>query len=236
MQVEALVAESEGFLRWASEWLAGRPALDLAAELGNPGRVAMMAVDLVRGFTTLGPLADPRVAAVVPPAVTLFVRAYTLGVRHYVLIQDAHRPDAEEFADFGRHTQQGTPEAETVPELTTLPFAERFVLLRKNSLSAAIGTGLDDWLQGHPEVNFFLVVGDSTDLCVYQLAMHLRLTSSAFGLGYRVVVPANCVQSYDLPLERAEAAGVMPHPAAMLHHVFLYHMALCGVEVVSEVR
>jgi len=208
--------------------------LDLAQELGDPGRAAACAVDLTRGFCCEGRLASPRVAAILPAVTALFVRSYDLGLRHFVLVQDYHRPTAEEFAAFGPHALEGSSEAETAPELLALPFADRYVVLRKNSLSASIGTGLDDWLREHHDVNLFLVTGDSTDLCVYQMAMFLRLTSDAFGLGYRVIVPTNCVANYDLPLEQALRAHVLPHPGDTLHLVFLYHMALCGVEVVSR--
>jgi hypothetical protein len=47
-------------------------------------------------------------------------------------------------------------------------------------------------------------------------------------------VPANCVQTFDMPVETAEAIGAMPHDGDLLHRIFLYQMALNGVEVVSS--
>ena len=70
---------------------------------------------------------------------------------------------------------RGTSESLTVPELGSLPFSDLFKVIEKDSLSSSIGTELDAWLDDHREVTTFLVVGDCTDLCVYQLAMHLRL-------------------------------------------------------------
>jgi hypothetical protein len=79
------------------------------------------------------------------------------------------------------------------------------------------------------------VVGDCTDLCVYQLAMYLRLRHNARNVpGVSVIVPANAVDTYDLPAEAAEAVGAMPHPGDFFHQVFLYHMALNGIQVVWE--
>jgi hypothetical protein len=80
-----------------------------------------------------------------------------------------------------------------------------------------------------------IVVGNCTDLCVYQLAMHLRLRHNARNLPeMTVIVPANAVDTYDLPVAAAAALGVMPHPADFFHQVFLYHMALNGIQVVRE--
>jgi hypothetical protein len=79
------------------------------------------------------------------------------------------------------------------------------------------------------------VVGDCTDLCVYQLAMDLRTAANARQLPRRVIVPVNCVDTYDLPVETARAAGIMPHPGDFMHAVFLYSMALNGVEIVEKV-
>jgi hypothetical protein len=65
--------------------------------------------------------------------------------------------------------------------------------------------------------------------------MHLRLRANVMGLrDARVIVPANCVQTYDMPVETAAQFGILPHDGDLLHSVFLYHMALNGVEVVRR--
>jgi nicotinamidase-related amidase len=101
----------------------------------------------------------------------------------------------------------------------------------------SIGTGLDDWLADHPEVTTFLVVGDCTDLCTHQLAMHLRLRANAFNLhGVRVILPIDGVDTFDIPVKVAEELGIMPHHADLLHLIFLYNMAENGVEVVTKLE
>ncbi len=151
------------------------------------------------------------------------------------MIQDTHEPEAVEFNQWPPHCVRGTSESETVPEFKSLPFFDQMVVLEKNSIQAALNTGLEAWLSDHPQVDTFIVVGDCTDLCTYQLAMHVRLRANAHQKAHRVIVPANCVDTYDLPVETAKEIGAMPHPADLLHAVFLYHMALNGVEVVSEI-
>ena len=101
-----------------------------------------MSVDLRVGFCSEGPLSSPRVGALVPEIVDLFTRAFTAGVRDFVLTQDSHPPDAPEFREFGPHCVTGTREAETVPELLALPFSREFKVIRKRSLSSAESTEL----------------------------------------------------------------------------------------------
>ena len=156
-------------------------------------------------------------------------------MKHILLTQDTHEPDAVEFASFPPHCVRGTAEAEPVAEIQALPFFHEMVILPKNSIASGLNTGLSDWLDAHPEVDTFIVVGDCTDLCTYQLAMHLRLDANARQIQRRVIVPADCVETYDLPVEIARQIGSLPHPADLLHAVFLYHMALNGMEVVQSI-
>lgn len=51
----------------------------------------------------------------------------------------------------------------------------------------------------------------------------------------RVIVPANCVDTYDLPVAVAKQFGAVPHDGEFLHPIFLHHMMLKGLEVVSEI-
>ena len=79
------------------------------------------------------------------------------------------------------------------------------------------------------------MVGDCTDLCTYNLAMYLRMRANAYNItGVEVIVPANAVDTYDLPPELARAIGAFAHPGDFFHQVFLYHMALNGIQIVSE--
>jgi hypothetical protein len=107
-------------------------------------------------------------------------------------------------------------------------------IIEKNSIHSFLNTGLGQWVNAHPEVHTYIVVGDCTDLCTYQLAMFLRLDANARQLQRRVIVPAEAVDTYDMPVETARQVGAMPHDAELLHAVFLYHMALNGVEVVGK--
>jgi len=240
MNARQFIKDSRPFLEWLVAWYNSRPTAGLArliAEAGGPEHVAAMAVDVTTGFCSQGALSSPRVGSIVPPIVRLYELAHRLGVRHFVMPQDTHDPSAVEFGSYPPHCVVGSDESQTVVALRSLPFSGQFTILPKNSLSVSINTGLDDWLAAHPEVTTFLVVGDCTDLCTHQLAMHLRLRANAFQQrGVRVIVPIDGVNTFDTPMQVAEDLGIMPHPADLLHLVFLYNMAENGIEVVTKVE
>lgn len=207
------------------------------SEVIDPATTGIFCTDMIVGFCDRGNLASPRVDALTGPVVDLFQRAHDLGVRHFVLTQDTHHPDTPEFEAWPRHCMRGTDEAETIPELKALPFADLFTIIEKNSLHPAVNTGLDPWLEAHPELRTAIVAGNCTDLCVYQLAMHLRIRHNAHNLsGFQVIVPANVVDTFDLPAEAAKTIGAMPHPGDFFHQTFLYHMALNGIQVVRALE
>lgn len=239
MDLEQLVTSSRPFLGWLVNWYNSRPSVELSAlieEAGGADKVAVMAVDVTVGFCSEGALSSERVAAIVEPVARLFERAYELGVRHFILPQDTHSEDAVEFGSFPAHCVTGTAESQTMPQLQNLPFSDLFTVLEKDSVSVSIRTGLDDWLAAHPEVTTFLTVGDCTDFCTHQLAMHLRLRANAFGLrDVQVILPIDGVDTFDVPVTAAEKLGIIPHHADLLHLIFLFNMAQNGIEVVAQV-
>ena len=237
IDTEPLRARAGAFLDYLDDWLDDllpMPLESLIAEAGGPQHVAIFCVDVINGFCYEGPLASERVAGIVPPIVELFQNAYASGVENFVLTHDAHDPAALEFMDYPPHCIRGTSESDIVPELMALPFASRFHLIPKNSISSSANTKLDAWLDAHPDITHRVVVGDCTDLCTYQLAMHLKVRANAHNQAHPVIVPANCVDTYDIPLEVAEAEDIPAHPADLLHAVFLYNMERNGVKIVSH--
>ncbi len=224
---------SRPFLGYVDQWSRGLPRLAIDQAFASPGQVAIVSVDVINGFCNEGPLASPRVRALIPHIVALFERAWAQGIRQIVLTQDTHEPDAIEFGQFPPHCVRGTAESETVSEFKALPFFDRMTVFPKNSIQSGLNTGLNDWVAGHPAISTYIVVGDCTDLCTHQLAMHLRLDANARQLQRRVVVPADCVDTYDLPVEVASSIGAVPHDAELLHRLFLYSLMLNGVEVVA---
>jgi nicotinamidase-related amidase len=222
------------FLRYLDSWYTRLAPADLAAIVGDaPERVAVFSIDMINGFCKEGPLAGPRVGALIPAVVDIFTRAHALGVRSFVLTQDTHDPNTPEFGFYPPHCVAGTPESQAVAELAGLPFADQITTIPKNSLSSHLGTGLGAWLAEHPQVSTFIIVGDCTDLCVFSAAMHLRLEANALNLQRRVIVPAAAVDTFDTPINVAQSLGIMAHDGDLHHALFLHNMAQNGVEVVA---
>jgi nicotinamidase-related amidase len=215
-----------------SDWLATLTPLSFGELAPEPERAAVFSADAINGFFREGPLASERVNGLTAPIVRLLSDAWEHGIRKFVLLQDTHHPDTPEFRAYPPHCVAGTDESETIPELAGLPFSDHFTIIGKNSLHPAIGTRFDAWWDEHPALSRAIVVGDCTDLCVYQLAMHLRLRANALNLhDFEVIVPIEAVETFDIPVGPGHKVG-SAHPGDFFHDVFLYHMASNGIRVV----
>jgi nicotinamidase-related amidase len=230
--------ESSGpFLDYLETWQQNLPSVSLAdylASAGGPEHVGIFCVDVINGFCHEGPLHSDRVKSIIAPIRSLFTAAYAAGVRHFVLPQDTHSPHAAEFAAYPPHCIRGTSESQTVPELADLPFASSFTIVEKNAVHAGVGTSLNLWLDSHPEITPFIVVRDCTDICAYHLALHLKFRANAADRLDSVLIPVDCVDTYDTPLPIALQLGIPAHPADLYHALFLYSMTQNGIRIVRD--
>lgn len=231
-----LAAASATYLSFLEDWMAGLPPVECEARSG-----AMLVVDVIEGFCEHGSLASPRVDEMVSPLVALLNDYSAMGGRAVLLPEDSHPEDAREFVSFPPHCITGTSEARTVERVLAVErdgwrhYPKQTINgLAEPELGAAVrellAVGIED----------FVVVGDCTDLCIYQAAVGLQLLlNRSENAQYRkahVIVPASAVETYDLAVDAAAAIGAQPHPADLLHAVFLHHMALNGITVVDTVR
>ncbi|MCE1254346.1 MAG: isochorismatase family protein [Anaerolineae bacterium] len=224
------------FLNYLSDIKNTLPSLSLNEVFKKPDDSALIIIDLVEGFCSTGALASPRVKAIVPTSVELMQNAWNLGVREFLFSHDAHEPDAVEFSAFPPHCVKGTVETEIVKPIKDLSFFENIQILEKNSIATDQNTLFNDWLKKRPTLSSFVILGDCTDICVYQMAMYLRTQANANQIKRRVIIPENCVATYDMPVETARQVGAMAHDGLLIHDIFLYHMLLNGVEVVKNIK
>ncbi len=229
------------FLDHLDAWLASRGELELPAD-----RSGVVVVDMVHGFIDEGPLASPRVLALVPGVADLVRGFAAAGGRWLCVCEDAHPPDAPEFQAFPAHCLDGTRSSRSVPAIQAAATSAGLdtTWIRKPTL-APQDAGLLGWARAAatalgPE-RALVVAGAVTDLCCYQAAMGLRLWANRPAIAHelgplRVVVGLDAVATYDLAPEAARAAGALPHDGDLHHAVFAHHLALNGVEVVARVR
>jgi nicotinamidase-related amidase len=237
-ETREFIAGRQAFLAFLSRWVRGLPSLELAdviAEAGGPENVAVICIDITNCFTKSGPLSSSRIRALIPPVAELFRHAYAQGVRTFMLSQDAHPADSPEFEAYGPHCVEGTEGTHTVQELMDLPFSDLFQVIPKRALNPGTDERFNKWLDEHMNAKRFIVVGDCTDLCVYQIAMWLKIRANQFYYDYDVIVPANCVDTYDTSLDKARELAILPHDAELLHQLFLYHMALNDIRMACEI-
>jgi nicotinamidase-related amidase len=224
----------ENYLDFLDGFHSNLKELPIDSLLDDPAKTAIISVDVTNAFCCTGNLASERVAAIIDPIVELFMLAWKKGLKKIVLLHDCHTPNAKEFNAFGEHAICGTVESETVDEIKSLPFYDEMKIIEKNSINPVQNTEFGRWLEEHPEIATFIVVGDCTDLCVYQASMHLRTAANARDIERRVIIPEVCVSTYDIPVATAEGSPAEPHPADLMHKLFLHHMKLNGIEIYKK--
>lgn len=238
MKTETFIEQSKPFIHWMLEWKASLKSTSLNSlmQSGDPSTVGIISVDVIEGFCTTGPLSSPRVNQIVEPITALLKLAWEHGVRDICLPQDTHPVDAVEFAQYAPHCIRGTAESETVAAFKKLPFFDQITIIEKNCINCGTNDTFLNWVNDRQHIKTWVVVGDCTDICTYQLAMHLRTAANERQIqNRRVVLPIDCVDTYDLPVDTALKIGTTPHDGELLHHVFLYHMMLNGIEIVTSI-
>src|SRR4051794_23603422 len=113
--IDPITSPSTDIPVWVADWFNGLRPLPLAEIIVDPGTVALFSADMIVGFCDSGNLASDRVDALTEPVVDLFRRAYGLGVREFVLLQDTHDPATPEFDAWPVHCLRGTAESEMIP-------------------------------------------------------------------------------------------------------------------------
>jgi nicotinamidase-related amidase len=218
-----LTTTSQQHLTDLETWLQNLKTIKL--QTLEPMETAILSVDVIEGFCRVGLLASPRVEAIIPKIVDLIQNAESRGIKDIAFIQDAHPENAEEFGAYPPHCIKGTLEARAASELENLPNWNNYAHFEKNSISSLESTKLIAWLEERPYLKNIICVGDVTDLCLYSLAIGVKLRSLAQGLGQRIIVPENCVQTWDSP----------DHPGDLYHAMFLFQLKRNGVEIVSSI-
>ncbi|HHY48045.1 MAG TPA: cysteine hydrolase [Firmicutes bacterium] len=156
-------------------------------------RKALLVIDMLNDFI------DPKGAlyvgdqarGVVEPIRHEIDRARREGIE-VIYICDRHLESDPEFLMFPKHCVAGTWGAEIVPELAPMPHDR---VIPKRRYSAFFQTDLDLTLR-ELGVTQIIVVGVCTNIC------DLYTVADARMLNYKVVVPKDCVSSFDQEAHR----------------------------------
>ncbi|MGL5312700.1 MAG: isochorismatase family cysteine hydrolase [Peptostreptococcaceae bacterium] len=176
-------------------------------------------VDMNNGFARNGALYSPRVEALINP-IENFAKSLACKINRIVAFTDTHSADSIELESYPSHCLEDHTESEIVDELKDI---ENIQVVAKNSTNGFFALN---------EINFdnidnIIIVGDCTDICIYQFAISLKSYFNQNNIMKNVIVPMNLVDTYDIP-------GV--HPAELLNIVFLNSMLQNGINVVKELK
>jgi len=192
----------------------------------------LLVVDMLEGFTRAGPLASPRVDALVGPMSAFLC---SLTPRDLVVFAcDAHAPDDVEFRHFPPHCIRGTQECEIRPELldAVRQAGVRTEVVAKTTFSGFFRTRLDEIVARAPD-DHWIVIGCVTDCCVEANVAEL------VARGKRVTVLRDLVDTWDMPAERASGLGLPPsrvHDAEAVNREWFERRfpAIWGAEVTTS--
>ena len=75
------------------------------------------------------------------------------------------------------------------------------------------------------DIDNVVVVGDCTDICIYQFVVTLKAYFNEKNINKNIVVPMNLVDTYDIPFV---------HPGDLLNVVFFNSMIQNGVKLIKK--
>lgn len=194
----------------------------------------VMVVDMLEGFTRVGPMASPRVDALVPEQARCL--SALPGGSFVVFLADAHEPCDHEFRRFPPHCLRGSQESNIRQELLDAVegAGHRIEIVRKRNFSGFFGTSLDQWV-GAAASRSWIVFGCVTDCCIEANVAELVYR------GCDVTVPRDLIDTWDVSPSTAAAANLAAchvHEADRINEEWTLRRlpAIWGVRVVDRWR
>ena len=192
----------------------------------------VMVIDMLEGFTRIGPLASPRMDALVPRQAEC-LRALPADSL-VVFLADEHDPDDFELKRFPPHCLRGTPEAELRAELldAARQAGAQIEIVRKNNFSGFFGTNLDEIVAAALS-RAWIVFGCVTDCCIEANVAELVYR------GCEVTVIRELVETWEASSNAVKAAGLSEayvHDAERINEEWFTRRlpAIWGVQVAEH--
>ncbi|MGM9531615.1 isochorismatase family protein [Intestinibacter sp.] len=180
-------------------------------------KTALFIVDINNGFAKEGALYSDRIKSLITP-IYEFVKPLEEKLNKIIAFTDTHDKNSVELNSYPAHCLVDTEECKVVDELLDIKNLE---IIPKNSTNGFFAMDvniLDD-------IDNVVVVGDCTDICIYQFAVTLKAYFNEKNINKNIVVPMNLVDTYDIPFV---------HPGDLLNIVFLNSMVQNGVKLIKK--
>lgn len=182
-------------------------------------KTELFIVDINNGFAKSGALYSPRVEALINP-ITNFTKSISGKVKNIIAFTDCHDENSLELSNYPSHCLISDFESEIVDELKEIG---NIKILPKNSTNGFFV--LDD-IKFESTENI-IIVGDCTDICIYQLAITLKSYFNQHNMNKNIIIPVNLVDTYDIP---------NIHSAELLNIVFFNSLMQNGIKVVKNIK
>lgn len=183
----------------------------------NLDKTALFIVDINNGFAKKGNLSSDRVKSLIDPIYN-FAKPLEDKLKKIIAFTDTHEENSIELLNYPIHCLKGSEESKIVDELLDIKNLE---ILPKNSTNAFFAMDikiLDD-------IDNIIIVGDCTDICIYQFAITLKSYFNQNNIVKNITVPINLVDTYDIE---------NVHCAKLLNTVFLNSMIQNGINVIKS--
>lgn len=183
----------------------------------NLDKTTLFIVDINNGFAKKGNLSSDRVKSLIEPIYN-FAKPLEDKLKKIIAFTDTHEENSIELLNYPIHCLKGSEESKIVDELLDIKNLE---ILPKNSTNAFFAMDikiLDD-------IDNIIIVGDCTDICIYQFAITLKSYFNQNNIAKNITVPINLVDTYDIE---------NVHCAKLLNTVFLNSMIQNGINVIKS--
>jgi len=174
-------------------------------------------VDMNNGFAKNGALYSPRVKSLINP-IEKFTKSISNKVNNIIAFTDSHNIDSIELKSYPSHCLENDIQSEIIDELKSI---NNLKIIPKNSTNGFFV--LNDIK--FDNIDNIIIVGNCTDICVYQFATTLKAYFNENHIMKNIIVPINLVDTYDAP---------NVHPAELLNIVFFNSMLQNGINVIRE--
>ncbi|RGX05309.1 isochorismatase family cysteine hydrolase [Paraclostridium sordellii] len=185
----------------------------------NLSKTMLFIIDMNNGFAKKGELYSDRVEALINPITNL---AKILEAKNCEIIAftDSHNKDSIELRSYPTHCLENDYESKIVDEISTI---KNLKVIPKNSTNGFFC--LED--KNFKNIDNIIVVGDCTDICIYQFVVTLKSYFNQNNIDKNIIVPMNLVDTYHID---------NIHNAEIMNIVFLNSMIQNGVEVIKEIE
>lgn len=182
----------------------------------NYGKTVLIIIDMVKGFTDIGPLKSEHVKKIAKD-----IERISHKFKNIIAINDKHELSDCEFNDYPPHCIENSEECEFCDEIKDINFTH---IIFKNSTNGFFSDKFLDVFNYYISNNFdFIVCGCCTDICILQFCITFKTYLNSINKNLNIILPERLVETYD-----SES-----HPRGIVSNSALYLMKNAGVTLVN---